>query len=47
MTGKERVTLAIQNKEVDRIPWVPFVGAHGAFLIGKSADEGICKDRKR
>jgi len=39
MTGKERVTLAIKNKDVDRIPWVPFVGVHGAYLIKKSADE--------
>jgi len=39
MTGKERVTLAIQNKDTDRIPWVPFVGVHGASLIDKPADE--------
>lgn len=39
MTGKERVLSAIQNLPVDRVPWVPFVGSHGAFLLGKNADE--------
>ncbi|MEA1875484.1 MAG: uroporphyrinogen decarboxylase family protein [Bacteroidota bacterium] len=39
MTGKERVVSAIQNKVVDQVPWVPFVGVHGGFLIDKPADE--------
>lgn len=39
MTGRERVLKAIKCEEVDRIPWVPFVGSHGGFLINKSADE--------
>lgn len=39
MTGKERVTKTILLKEVDRIPWVPFVGCHGGLLIGKNAEK--------
>ncbi len=39
MTGKERVLAAILNQEVDRVPWVPFVGVHGAFLTELPADE--------
>lgn len=34
MSGKQLVLDAIQCKEVDRIPWVPFVGCHAASLIG-------------
>lgn len=39
MNGKTRVLSAIARKEVDRVPWVPFVGCHAAKLIGKSAEE--------
>jgi uroporphyrinogen decarboxylase len=39
MTGKERVLSAINLQKVDRTPWVPFVGVHGASLIGVSATE--------
>lgn len=39
MNSKERVLAAIECKTTDRIPWVPFVGAHGGFLINKNADE--------
>lgn len=39
MTGKERVLAAIKCKEVDRVPWVPFVGVHAGALLGKSATE--------
>ena len=34
MNSKELVLNALQCKEVDRIPWVPFVGCHAAKLIG-------------
>lgn len=37
MTGKERVLSAFKNQETDRVPWVPFVGVHGAFLTQQSA----------
>ncbi len=36
---KELVLSALQNKEVERIPWVPFVGCHAASLIGVTAEE--------
>ncbi len=32
--SKQLVLDAMYNKEVDRIPWVPFVGCHAASLIG-------------
>lgn len=37
--GKELVLAAIKLEETKRVPWVPFVGCHGGFLIGKGADE--------
>ncbi len=36
---KQLVMDAIHNKEVSRIPWVPFVGCHAAALIGVTAEE--------
>ncbi len=39
MTGLERIINAFKSQAVDRIPWVPFVGVHGGFLIGNNADE--------
>lgn len=39
MNSKQLVLDAIYNKEVDRIPWVPFVGCHAASLIGVNAEE--------
>lgn len=38
MTGKQLVCAAIRGQQVDRIPWVPFVGVHGGLLIGVPAD---------
>lgn len=37
MTGRERVLKALRCEEVDRAPWVPYVGAHGGALIGAPA----------
>ncbi|MBC7186970.1 MAG: uroporphyrinogen decarboxylase family protein [Calditrichaeota bacterium] len=37
MTGKERVLAAIERRKVDRVPWVPWVGVHAAYLLGVSA----------
>lgn len=34
MNSKQLVLEAIKNREVERIPWVPFVGCHAASLIG-------------
>ena len=39
MTGKERIKNAFQCKPVDRIPWLPFVGSHGASLLSMSAED--------
>lgn len=39
MSGKERIEKAFRCKKTDRTPWVPFVGCHGAFLLGISAEE--------
>jgi uroporphyrinogen decarboxylase len=39
MTPKELLFSALQNKITPRPAWVPFVGVHGAHLLGKSAEE--------
>lgn len=39
MNSKQLVLDAIYNKEVERIPWVPFVGCHAASLIGVNAED--------
>lgn len=39
MTGKERVIKAFRREKTDRIPWVPFVGVHGAYLTKQTASE--------
>jgi uroporphyrinogen decarboxylase len=37
--SKQLLLDAIQGKKTPRVPWLPFVGCHGAALIGKTADE--------
>jgi MtaA/CmuA family methyltransferase len=39
MTGKERIHKAFVLEETDRVPWIPFVGIHGAELLGMDAAE--------
>ena len=39
MTGKERIQKAFRLEKTDTVPWVPFVGVHGASLIGVGAKE--------
>ena len=39
MTGKELIINAMRRQEVDRIPWVPFVGVHAGVLMGLTATE--------
>lgn len=39
MTGKELIKEAFALKELERIPWVPFVGCQAGKLIDKNADE--------
>lgn len=39
MTGKERILKALKCEQVDRIPWLPFVGVHGGTLVDVTATE--------
>ena len=39
MHGLSLIKQAISLKPVARIPWVPFVGVHGGYLIGVDAEE--------
>ena len=39
MTGRELILRAFQLEDVDRTPWVPFVGIHGAKLLDVPGDE--------
>ncbi|MBU3915068.1 thioredoxin family protein [bacterium] len=39
MNGKALIRSAFELREVDRVPWVPFVGCHGGLLIGVNATE--------
>jgi uroporphyrinogen decarboxylase len=39
MTHKERILNTMKLQPADRIPWVPFVGVHGAHLLNIGADE--------
>ncbi|MDP3912488.1 MAG: uroporphyrinogen decarboxylase family protein [Bacteroidota bacterium] len=39
MHGLSLIKQAISLKPVARIPWVPFVGVHGGYLIGMDAEE--------
>lgn len=39
MTGKETILKTFKLEPTDTVPWVPFVGVHGASLIGKNATE--------
>ncbi len=37
MTRKERLLAALERRALDRVPWVPWVGVHAAYLLGVSA----------
>jgi uroporphyrinogen decarboxylase len=37
--GKELIRKTFQLERTERVPWVPFIGCHGANLIGVSAEE--------
>jgi len=39
MTGKELLLQALKGETTSRPAWLPFVGCHGGFLIGKTAAE--------
>ncbi len=38
MNGLELIKKAFALEEVERVPWVPFVGVHGGFLTGVDAE---------
>lgn len=44
MTGKQRIQHAFRLQAVDRTPWVPFVGVHGASLIGVDASKYLVSE---
>lgn len=39
MNGKELLLSAVKGNETPRPAWLPFVGCHGGFLIGKTATD--------
>ena len=39
MKGLELIKKAMRLEDVERIPWVPFVGAHAGAMIGMTATE--------
>jgi len=39
MNGLSLIKQAMKLEQVERVPWVPFVGVHGAYLIGVDADQ--------
>lgn len=39
MTNKEILFQTLKYEETSRVPWIPYVGVHGAFLINKESDE--------
>lgn len=39
MKGLELIKQAMALQEVERVPWVPFVGVHAGYLLGVSAEE--------
>jgi MtaA/CmuA family methyltransferase len=39
MKGKELVFHALKGGQCSTIPWVPFVGVHGGYIIGTNANE--------
>ncbi len=38
MIPRQRVLNAVRCQEIDRVPWIPFVGCHAASLLGLSAE---------
>src|SRR5680860_736936 len=39
MMGKQAVIDAYEGRYTQVVPWVPYVGVHGAYLIGEPADK--------
>jgi len=45
MRGKQLLKQAFALQEVDRMPWVPFVGVHAASLLGVTASEYLKSEK--
>jgi uroporphyrinogen decarboxylase len=41
MTGRDLLLNAVRNKPTPRAAWLPFVGCHGGFLIGRTATDSL------
>lgn len=39
MNNKDILMKALNYEKTSRVPWIPYVGVHGGYLIGKPADE--------
>ena len=45
MTSKELIKKAFRLEEVERIPWVPFVGSHAGDLLGLTATDFLKSEK--
>lgn len=46
MTSRDRVLKALRCEDVDRTPWIPFVGCHAGALIGATAEDVLRREDK-
>ncbi len=46
MHGLSLIKKAMQLEPVERVPWVPFVGVHGGFLVGLDAEQYLKSSQK-
>jgi len=46
MNGLSLIQQVMRLEPVERIPWVPFVGVHGAYLIGADAEQYLKSSSK-
>jgi len=44
MNSLELIKNVFRLKEVERVPWVPFVGVHAGYLLGMTAEEFLKSD---
>lgn len=41
MTGRDLLLQAVRNQPTPRAAWLPFVGCHGGFLLGRTARDAL------
>jgi len=46
LNGREIVLAAFRRERTTRAPWVPFVGCHGGYLIGETAERYLKSGRR-